>query len=277
MKGFILLHRSVLDHWVWLSDKHFKRWIDLIFMASWEDKTIEFAKRNVHIKRGQFITTMRQLKNRWNTNSSTVIEFLHTLRNCKMISYRTRPDMTIITILNYDKYQSEKFWEDSSQDKRHSDENINENPTLIFDPNSSDIENTQAQGQEQTEINKINKQLNSSISFREREEKLFEEFDKVEVFFEETAKNLNIKPDEVRSWREKFKNEMMTLEKWHTDFKDLRQHFYNWLRIQTEKQKQYGTRKQKSGGGESGPQDRYAARRGTDVGSKKASDYGGSF
>ena len=277
MKGFILLHRSVIDHWVWLSDKHFKRWIDLIFMASWEDKTIEFAKRNVHIKRGQFITSMRQLKNRWNTNSSTVIEFLHTLRNCKMISYRTRPDMTIITILNYDKYQSEKFWEDSSLESHHSDETINENPTLSFDSDSSDYENTQEQGQEQTEINKINKQLNSSISFREREERYFEEFNKVEIFFEETAKNFNITIDDVRSWLEKFKNEMMTLEKWHTDFKDLRQHFYNWLRIQIEKKKQYGTKKSKSGGGESGPQDRYAARRGTDVGSKKASDYGGSF
>lgn len=279
MRGFILLHRSVMDHWVWLSDKHFKRWIDLIFMASWEDKTIEYPKFTVHLKRGQFITSLRKLQNRWNTNASTVMKFLKTLQSCKMITQRKRHDMTIITILNYDKFQSEKFWEDSTDEiPQKVDAVSTEIVTQNLEPEIEKCENGQERNREQTEINKINNKLNSSVSLREREENLFEELKKAEIFFDEVAKNFSVTKKEAHSWLEKFKSEMMALEKWHTDFKDLRQHFYNWLRIQIEKQKQYGTRK-KSGSennGGSSP-DRYAARRGTDVGNKKSTDYGGSF
>lgn len=278
-KGFIFLHRSILDHWIWLSDKHLKRWIYLIFQAAWEERTVEFAKKNVTIKRGQFITSIRHLMFRWNTNASTVQDFLKTLRKCGMISFKTYSDMTIITIVNYDKYQSEKFWEDFEVEEMLNHESDDEIQTQNLEPEKENPENTWERNREQKEINKRKKINKSSLSLREQEEKLFEQLKSSEIFIGDSAKNFGITKDDVCSWLEKFMQEMFTLEKWHNDFKDLRQHFYNWLRIQIDKQKQYGTPRKRTGGdgNAASPQDKYAARRGTDVGDKKASDYGGSF
>ena len=216
---------------------------------------------------------------RWNTNASTVQDFLKTLRKCGMISFKTYSDMTIITIVNYDKYQSEKFWEDFEFEEMLNHESDDEIQTQNLEPENENPENTWERNREQKEINKRKKIIKSTLSLREQEEKLFEQLKSSEIFIEDSAKNFGITKDDVCSWLEKFMQEMFTLEKWHNDFKDLRQHFYNWLRIQIDKQKQYGTPRKRTGGdgNAGGPQDKYAARRGTDVGDKKASDYGGSF
>lgn len=278
-KGFILLHRSIMEHWVWLSDKHFRRWIDLIFLASWEERTVEFSKKTITLKRGQFITSIRHLMFRWNTNASTVLEFLKTLRACKMIGFRSFSDMTVITILNYDKYQSEKFWEDSESIEQLNLDSDTVKESQNLESKNGNLESTWERNREQKEINKRKKIIKSTITLREQEEKLFEQLNSSEIFIEDSAKNFGITKNDVHLWLEKFKQEMFTLEKWHNDFKDLRQHFYNWLRIQIDKQKQYGTARKKPSGGNNGgsSQDRYAARRGTDVGDKKASDYGDTF
>ena len=38
MTGYILLYRSICDHWVWQDPKYLQRWLDLLIRATWERK-----------------------------------------------------------------------------------------------------------------------------------------------------------------------------------------------------------------------------------------------
>ena len=278
MKGWIILHRSVMDHWVWLSEKHFKRWIELIFLASWEDKTLDFGTKQIKIKRGQFATSYRQLQYNWNTSPSGVQSFLKMLQKSKMIKYRNNNnEMTIITILNYDKYQSEKFWEDKDEDYGQMEtisenDSVTQNPSQVSDTPLNDME----RNQEQTEINKRKEVNNNSLSLEEREKKFFEEVKASQIYMENVAKNHSLSIEDTLKKLEEFFGYISTVQHWHNDVADFRDHFYKWITRKLETAGKDGNRKQKNGGGQS-TQDKYAARRGTDVGDKKSTDYGGSF
>ena len=278
MKGWIILHRSVMDHWVWLSEKHFKRWIELIFLASWEDKTLDFGTKQIKIKRGQFATSYRQLQYNWNTSPSGVQSFLKMLQKSKMIKYRNNNnEMTIITILNYDKYQSEKFWEDKDEDYGQM-ESISENDSVTRNPSqvSDTPQNDMERNQEQTEINKRKEVNNNSLSLDERERSFFEEVKASQIYMENVAKNHSLSIEDTLKKLEEFFGYISTVQHWHNDVADFRDHFYKWITRKLETAGKDGNRKQKTGGGQS-TQDKYAARRGTDVGDKKSTDYGGSF
>lgn len=276
-KGYILVHRSLWEHWIWLSAKHTQRWLDIIYLAHWENRTIDFGSKKLELRRGQFVTTTRILMLRWKTNGDTVRRFLRLLESNNMIVCKRNRDMTIITVCNYNKYQRDKLLqfteevEDENSVITH-DENTTENPRTITQDNST----SQTRKRSQMELNKEEKnQKNNSLSSREREQEFFNEIRAAQNFLEATAKNNHITTSEVIDWLEKFFNEMLCIEKSHKDLSDFKQHFYHWLNIQIKNLKHNGT--DKSGGRKKASEDRHSARRGSDVPDHQESDYGGTF
>lgn len=288
MEGWIALHRSIMSHWVWRSHYHAKRWIDLLFLAAWNDHDVDLGSRKVHLIRGQFITSTRQLMALWKTNTTTVLEFLRALEKSNMITRKRSGNMTIITICNYNKYQgpnpdAETPVLPTPNAPTNPCANLGVKPTQETGnsegENSSEVQHlrvTPAVTIEQN--NNINKNNNNShLSPDEREKLFFEEVKSAQVYLEGVAKNFSLSVEETLVWLEKFFGYVTTVGKLHTDSSDFKDHFYKWIDRKLETVKQYGTRRQKTEGGKAGTQDKYAARRGTDVGDKKASDYGGSF
>ena len=288
MEGWIALHRSIMAHWVWRSHYHAKRWIDILFLAAWNDHDVDLGTRKVHLCRGQFITSTRQLMALWKTNTTTVLDFLRALEKSEMIKRKRSGNMTIITVCNYNKYQGPNPDAESPVETPpilpvKPTAYMAVNPTQESDNSegdiavtSQDIRVTSGVTIEQNKINNNNNN-NTLISPDEREKLFFEEVKKSTIYLEGVAKNFSLTVKETIEWLEKFYGYVSTVGRSHNDVADFKDHFYKWLDRKLETAKQYGSRKQKSGGGQSGTQDRYAARRGTDVGDKKASDYGGSF
>ena len=106
-KGFIKLYRDICDHWVW-SDKPFSRgqaWIDLIMMVNYEDKTGEFDKRPIRIERGQIMTSLQKLSNRWGWSRAKCKRFLDDLETEHMLIKKRNKRGTLITLVNYGIYQ----------------------------------------------------------------------------------------------------------------------------------------------------------------------------
>ena len=115
-KGFFLVHREVFDHWVW--KRGGKEWIWLLGHAAHSDTVIKFSGHPVRVKRGQYATCYRHLARYWKMSLSWVCEFLHELRDNgtlrlepivlpgKRGTKRRKQDGTLITIVNYEKYQS---------------------------------------------------------------------------------------------------------------------------------------------------------------------------
>lgn len=113
-KGFIALYRNILDHWLW-DDKPFSRgqaWIDLLLTVNHADKKIMFNGELTTIKRGQTITSIRQLCDRWGWSNNKVTRFLKMLESEQMLTRKSDSKKTAITIDNY------SFWQDQENEKR---------------------------------------------------------------------------------------------------------------------------------------------------------------
>ena len=109
-EGWNKVYRSIQDHWIW-SCEPFSRgqaFIDLLLMANHKDSKIMINGSLVEVKRGQRITSLRKLSERWKWSVKKVKHFLEQLKKDEMIAYESDSYKTLITIINYSKYQDKE-------------------------------------------------------------------------------------------------------------------------------------------------------------------------
>ena len=107
-KGWICLHRSLQDSSIWLNDEPFdvrSAWVDLLLTANHEDKEIIFDSHARMIKRGQCLTSVTKLAARWKWSKKKTLKYLRLLEELKMITKKSDNRATLLTLLNYSKYQ----------------------------------------------------------------------------------------------------------------------------------------------------------------------------
>jgi len=109
MQGWIKIHRTIVDHWVFQNEKFFKWWF--IMLVEVNHKESEFLiGYNVHkIKRGQSCKSLRKWAELFNSNTKQVTKFFDLLEKEDMISRKTigkmKQSTTLINIINYNDYQ----------------------------------------------------------------------------------------------------------------------------------------------------------------------------
>lgn len=111
MQGFIKLHRKIKDHWLYLEKRKFSRyeaWIDLLMMASHKENKFVHGNELLEVKRGQFITSIRKLGDRWCWSNTKVSSFLDLLKSDGMIDYKKDTKKTVVTIVNYGIYHGDE-------------------------------------------------------------------------------------------------------------------------------------------------------------------------
>lgn len=119
MEGWISIHRQLQEHWIWKSKEPFDKrsaWIDLLLMANHKAEKIEFDNAIIEVERGQRITSLKYLADRWNWSRHKVSDFLNRLEQDKMLVQVRDNKKTLISIENYDKYQVVKINKDMSED-----------------------------------------------------------------------------------------------------------------------------------------------------------------
>lgn len=133
MEGWIKLYRKLENHWIAENNDYFHWWCDLLFLASYSDKTKTIQtldeKGNpkedtmVVLKRGQIEASVAFLVKRWMLNRKTldrktVMRFLSLLEEDGMIKREVKDGVrAIITITNYDTYQeTNRLAADTSMD-----------------------------------------------------------------------------------------------------------------------------------------------------------------
>lgn len=107
MPGWIKIHRQIQNCLIW-DDKPFNMasaWIDLLLLANHEDKETIFDKKPILVKRGQRITSVRELSDRWGWGKDKTLRFLRLLESEKMIVKESDSRRTLLTIVNYGIYQ----------------------------------------------------------------------------------------------------------------------------------------------------------------------------
>lgn len=107
MAGWIKINRKIIEHWLWQDAERLKWWLDLLFMASWEERKTTHDAHLITLHRGQMVASIGYLKDRWGKNHQTILKFLKTLETEGMITRKVLYRQTaIITICNYESYQT---------------------------------------------------------------------------------------------------------------------------------------------------------------------------
>lgn len=118
MQGWIKVHRSICDHWLW-QDKPFAKgqaFEDILYHSSHANNKVLIDGKLIDIKRGEEITSIRKLSNRWGWSNTKVKNFLELLEKEKMISLeKSDSQKTVIKVLNYAKYQECNTYDSDSE------------------------------------------------------------------------------------------------------------------------------------------------------------------
>lgn len=109
MKGWIQLHRKLTQNPLWTAEPFTRgqAWVDLLILANFKDGHIRVRGVRVEIKRGQTGWSLEKLSDRWSWSRGKVKRFLNELETDQQIVQQKNRITTVITIVNYNDYQTD--------------------------------------------------------------------------------------------------------------------------------------------------------------------------
>ena len=123
--SFIKLDRKIID-WEWFSDSNMvKLWVYLLVNAKYEDTNIQGRL----IKRGQLITGRKKLSKELCLSEQQIRTCIKRLISTNEITTEATNKDTLITIVNYDKYQSSADENNQQINQPSNQQATNEQPT----------------------------------------------------------------------------------------------------------------------------------------------------
>ncbi|HGK4954878.1 TPA: DnaD domain protein [Staphylococcus aureus] len=111
MIGWISIDRSIQNHWLFKEKRTFSKfeaWIYLLMEANHSKAKVPIGNQIVTVERGQRLTSILTLSDLFNWSRFKVKTFLDLLESDGMLEVKTTSKYTLITIVNYDFYQSEQ-------------------------------------------------------------------------------------------------------------------------------------------------------------------------
>lgn len=103
--GWIRLHRQITDNWIWEDADKLKAWLDILLMVNHEEKKILVNGQLVTIQRGERLTSIKKLAERWGWTRHRVMRFLSLLEEDNMCTTNRTPYGTTLKVVNYAEYQ----------------------------------------------------------------------------------------------------------------------------------------------------------------------------
>lgn len=138
MDGWIKLWRKSIESQVWVNDGLWRLWCYCLMVANHKDNWVEIDGLNepVLIKRGQFMTGRFSLYNKFYTRKKksnksplTVWRWLQTLEKMGNLNIETNNRFSMITICNYETYQSSKI-----ENEQPNEQPVNNSRTTVEQP-----------------------------------------------------------------------------------------------------------------------------------------------
>lgn len=107
MIGYIKLYRQLFENPDYFAEKfsRIQAWIDLLLLANYEESAMYVRGIKLQVGRGQLAKSMDSLAERWRWPRYKVEQFLKELENQQQINVQKNNVISLITIVNYERYQ----------------------------------------------------------------------------------------------------------------------------------------------------------------------------
>ena len=129
-QGWVRLHRQIEENRLWFSEPFTRAqaWIDLFLGANHKDGWFFIRGNKINIKRGQVGWSELTMSSRWMWSRKKVRSFLKMLESEQQITQqKDRYITTIVTILNYERFQSDTAEGTAKEQQKNSRGYINKN------------------------------------------------------------------------------------------------------------------------------------------------------
>lgn len=206
--GWIKLHRTILNHWIWNEKPFDKRsaWLDLILRANHSDNKFSLGGEVIVVKRGSFITSELKLMERWGWSKSKVRRFLEMLQKESMIEKNSDRKKTTLTIVNYDVYQELRTIKKPQKDHQETTER----------PQKDTNKNDKNDKNEKKEKNNIYNPTADKSAFGDFQNVFLseKEYEKLKNQFSDFEYKINELSEYMESTGKKYKSHYATIVSW---------------------------------------------------------------
>lgn len=128
-QGWIKTYRNILDHWVWQDPMSFRCWMYILLKANHSEKKIMFDGSLMTINRGQLLTSVRKLSDEMGCSKNKINKIIGTLLEDNMITVKRTHRGTLLTVINYGKYQDTRDTEKDAEKDAEKDSPRTQNRT----------------------------------------------------------------------------------------------------------------------------------------------------
>ena len=146
MKGWISLHRKILDNPILSRGRIYSRFEAFVFMllkANHKENKAVIGNQLINIKTGSFITSQKKLMKEFRWGSTKLRAFIKLLEADKMIETKTTTYSTRIIIINYSSYQNiqttNKTQSNGIQTANKLQSKTNNNDRIMFNKDNKEI------------------------------------------------------------------------------------------------------------------------------------------
>ena len=111
MSGWIKLHRSITNHWLYTEKRKFSKfeaWNDILLTVNFSPAKTIIKGKIINVHRGESILSLESWGNKWGWNKSSVKRFFELLKKDGMIELKSETVTTRLTVCKYDTYQSKE-------------------------------------------------------------------------------------------------------------------------------------------------------------------------
>lgn len=149
--GWVKLYKQTLDSDLWNITEPFtsrSAFIHVLLSANWKDGKIYHDGKTITIKRGQWLTSIRKLSETFHWGIRRVYRWLDMMEKFGMITRENLKFATLLTVVNYSKYQDRGNTSDNTND------NTSDNTSDNTNDNTSDNTNDNRSKKEEERIKK---------------------------------------------------------------------------------------------------------------------------
>lgn len=118
-KGWIKLHRKVMEQSFWKKSAYVHLWMHLLLKANHEEIEFEFNGKAFDLKAGQFVTGRTSISADTRIPGSTVERILKFLESEHLIGQQKTNKYRVITIVNWSRYQAIQIKSGQQDEQQH--------------------------------------------------------------------------------------------------------------------------------------------------------------
>ena len=128
-QGWISLHRKLLDNPLFKDPQALTLWVYLLLRANHSNTKALIGNKTIPIQRGQFLTGRKSLSASTGINESKIERLLKLFKSEQQIEQQTFTKFRLISIVNYEQYQSSEQQLNSkrttTEQQLNTDNNVN--------------------------------------------------------------------------------------------------------------------------------------------------------